>query len=187
MLQVGGKVKGKHVQASGSLARITIGTKGGRQVFMRGSEAVILLGGNYVVKGAPYLPPLNVVQEDARNMAANAAAMTWTPPPAADGSPTTVVPSVRLGAIFEAAMPTQNGGIDSDWAARFDAAVQAFADEGVYVFLDNHQDGLSASNGGEGLPYWMSTYMQASDPANSYVISPTHPFVIGGLNEAEVA
>jgi len=66
-----------------------------------------------------------------------------------------------------------------------EATVKAFKDEGVYVFLDVHQDGLATTNGGEGLPWWMTAKMQetaASVPdcwscssATSYITSPQHP------------
>lgn len=155
-------------------------------MFVRGSEQgpVVLVGANYVVKAAPYLPPVEVVRSDAKIFAANVARATYKPPDAADGTPAVLVPAVRLGCIFEAAMPVQGDGIDPDWATRLHETVQAFADEGVYVFLDNHQDALSASNGGEGLPYWMSAALQAGSPTESYTISPTHPLAGAAQNRA---
>eukprot|EP00967_Tisochrysis_lutea_P016874 scaffold19061_cov31-Tisochrysis_lutea.AAC.4 len=161
-----------------ALPRISIGDRDGVQVFLLGQTPVYLMGANYVVKAAPYLPPLDVVRADAQMFAQNAARMSYSPP--YGGLP--VVPVVRLGCIFEAAMPERGQGIDASWAARLEETVEAFGDAGVYVFLDNHQDALSASNGGEGLPYWMAAELQSRNPHEPFTISPSRPLeMVGGF------
>lgn len=122
---------------------------------MKGDIEVLPLGANYNVKGPPYYPPPEVVAGDAKYFADGAASMKYKP---SDGRQ--VVPVVRLSTYLEGAMPAKLGVFDPAWKSKLEATVQAFADEGVYVFLDIHQDALSASTGGEGLPVWMLDYMQ---------------------------
>mmetsp|Transcript_4039 Transcript_4039/g.11466 ORF Transcript_4039/g.11466 Transcript_4039/m.11466 type:complete len:607 (-) Transcript_4039:76-1896(-) len=156
-----------------ALGRVTVGKTG---TFELDGQEVVLLGGNYVVKAAPYFPPLDVVHRDAKAMAEGARAMAFSPSAAADGSPRRVVPVVRLGVLFEAAMPNLAGDIDQEWANTLEAVVAAFAAEGVYVFLDIHQDAFSTTNGGEGLPWWMAAHMQeTATEGESYIVSPEHP------------
>lgn len=150
---------------------------------MRENKSVVPLGGNYVFKAQPYFPDLEVVASDAEYMAAGARAAKYTP-----SDNRTVVPVVRLGAMLEAFMPDSAGVVDTDWQSRLEATVQAFGEQGVYVFLDIHQDGLASTNGGEGLPWWLTAKMQetaASVPqcftctsATSYLVSPKHPLKV---------
>lgn len=86
--------------------------------------------------------------------------MAYTPPPAADGSPRPVVPCVRLGVMMAAAYPSNGEEIDPAYAAKLDATIKAFASAGVYVFLDLHQDAGCTTNGGEGLPWWVTAGFQ---------------------------
>lgn len=108
-----------------------------------------------MVKAAPYFPPLDIVQKNAKAMAQGAKAMAYTPPPTADGTPRPVVPCVRLGVLMEAAIPKRGTDIDPSYASKLEAVIRAFKDEGVYVFLDMHQDAAATTNGGEGYPYWV--------------------------------
>eukprot|EP00928_Gymnodinium_smaydae_P078915 TRINITY_DN62971_c0_g1_i1.p1 TRINITY_DN62971_c0_g1~~TRINITY_DN62971_c0_g1_i1.p1 ORF type:complete len:566 (-),score=76.21 TRINITY_DN62971_c0_g1_i1:148-1845(-) len=158
------------------LDRITIGA--GK--FFAGGVEVLPLGGNYVVKAQPYYPPEHIVRQNAKEMAAGAASMAYKP---SDGRK--VVPAVRLGAYFEGAMPNEPGVFDPQWQKRLEATVKAFADEGVYVILDIHQDAIATTNGGAGLPWWMTAMMQdtaGSVPGcflcssrDSYITTPEHP------------
>ena len=139
---------------------------------------MLLLGGNYVLKAPPYFPPVEQVEKDAAAMAEGARLMSYTPSYARR-----VLPCVRLGCLFEGAMPTRPkapglSGIDSAWAEALEATVAAFARHGVYVFLDNHQDALCASTGGEGLPYWMAEELQQRSPHEHLTISPSHPLTL---------
>mmetsp|Transcript_5857 Transcript_5857/g.14904 ORF Transcript_5857/g.14904 Transcript_5857/m.14904 type:complete len:601 (+) Transcript_5857:61-1863(+) len=157
---------------AGALGRVTVGKTG---TFELDGQEVVLLGGNYVVKAKPYFPPMDVVRSDAKAMAEGARAMAYSPSASASGSPRKVLPVVRLGALFEAAMPERTE-IDEDWATKLEDVVAAFAAEGVYVFLDIHQDAFSTTNGGEGLPWWMAAHMQATATGGeSYIVSPKHP------------
>ena len=159
-----------------TVERIHISTKAGRRVLVLGSgeQTVQLFGASYVVKAAPWMPPLEVVRDDARRLAQQTSALNYTAKDA-EGRPVAVRAVVRLGAIFAAAMP-DGPSIDKGWVARFEALVSVFEQEGVYVFLDNHQDGLSSASGGEGLPLWMATRTQAAYPKEDLTISPQHPF-----------
>eukprot|EP00931_Biecheleriopsis_adriatica_P026729 TRINITY_DN16223_c0_g1_i1.p1 TRINITY_DN16223_c0_g1~~TRINITY_DN16223_c0_g1_i1.p1 ORF type:complete len:565 (-),score=101.44 TRINITY_DN16223_c0_g1_i1:495-2162(-) len=136
--------------------RVTISKKG--KYILNGKE-IVLMGGNYGLKAPPYLPPIDVVKEDAKIMADGAEATKFKPPPAADGSQRRIVPMVRLNLYFEAAMPSK-GKVDEAFANHLDAVVSAFKAEGVYVMLDNHEDALSTVNGGEGWPWWIFDEMQ---------------------------
>eukprot|EP00928_Gymnodinium_smaydae_P018674 TRINITY_DN17116_c0_g1_i1.p1 TRINITY_DN17116_c0_g1~~TRINITY_DN17116_c0_g1_i1.p1 ORF type:complete len:458 (+),score=40.14 TRINITY_DN17116_c0_g1_i1:362-1735(+) len=113
-------------------------------------------------------------------MAAGAASMKYQP-----GGGRKVVPVVRLSTYFEGAMPNEAGVFDTEWQARLEATVKAFADEGVYVFLDIHQDAIATTNGGAGLPWWMTAKMQDTagsvpdcflcSSRDSYITTPKHP------------
>jgi hypothetical protein len=93
-----------------------------------------------------------------------------------------VVPMVRLSVLMEGAMP-DGPAFDPEWQAKLETTIETFKKEGVYVFLDIHQDALSSVNGGDGLPWWMAAKMQITPPAgcyfckldDSYVVSPDHP------------
>lgn len=139
--------------------------------FQLGSDVVKLLGGNYVMKAQPYYPEIDVVRRNAQRIAESAERMSYRP-----SSGALVRPCVRLGALFEGAMPNGPGEINVTWAAKLDATVKAFAEAGVYVFLDVHQDALSTTNGGEGLPWWIAAAMQeTAGPRESYLVAPKHP------------
>lgn len=123
-------------------------------------KEVVLMGGNYVVKAQPYYPPVEVVRANAKSMAAGAKAMAYTPPPAKDGTARPVVPCVRLAAMMEAAYPSPGTTVDPQFATQLEGVVKAFQEEGVYVFLDMHQDAFSTTNGGEGYPFWITEDFQ---------------------------
>lgn len=158
------------------LPRIRIAERSGRRVLVVGTEdqEVRLLGGNYVIKAAPWMPPVDVIRADAERLAAQASALTHNLTDA-EGRPVLVRACVRLGAIFAAAMPLGPEAISEAWKVLFEQSVTMFQAAGVYVILDNHQDGLSSASGGEGLPLWMATRMQAAYPEESLTISPKHP------------
>jgi len=157
------------VQEVAPLDRVTINNRG-HGTFVLGTKEVVLLGGNYVLKAQPYFPDVDVIRMDARAMAVGAKKMKYENPGKR------ILPCVRLGALFEGAMPEKGKGINSDWAKKLDDAVQAFASEGIYVFLDIHQDALSTTNGGEGMPWWMGAEMQNTTYNNeSYIVTPDHP------------
>ena len=79
------------------MERLTVGIGAdGRPAFvLPDGREVVLLGGNYVVKGPPYFPPLGVVEADAKAMADGARAMEYKP--SAGGRE--VRACVRLGCI----------------------------------------------------------------------------------------
>jgi len=155
---------------------------------MKGDIEVLPLGANYAVKGPPYYPPAEVVAGDAKYFADGAASMKYKP---SEGRQ--VIPVVRLSTLMEGAMPAESGVFDPAWKANLEATVQAFADEGVYVFLDIHQDALSTLTGGEGLPVWMLDYMQNSNGAPGcgwsenhckgmwYTVTPQRPFELASI------
>eukprot|EP00930_Biecheleria_cincta_P024923 TRINITY_DN17788_c0_g1_i1.p1 TRINITY_DN17788_c0_g1~~TRINITY_DN17788_c0_g1_i1.p1 ORF type:complete len:573 (+),score=90.63 TRINITY_DN17788_c0_g1_i1:45-1763(+) len=155
---------------------------------MKGSAEVLPLGANYNVKGPPYYPPPEVVAGDAKYFADGVVSMKYKP---SDGR--LVVPVVRLSAYLEGAMPSEPGVFDPAWQSRLEATVQTFADAGVYVFLDIHQDALSTSTGGEGLPVWMLQYMQENEPQGCgdwcqgmwYTVTPERPLELVSLAKAE--
>lgn len=113
-------------------------------------QRVVLVGGNYVLKGPPYFPDVNVVRANARQMVEELAAAEFP------GRPQ---PVVRLATMFEGAMPVR-GPVEPIWAAKLEETVAAFAEEGIYVFLDQHQDQMCATNGGEGVPWWVAAHFQ---------------------------
>jgi len=129
-----------------------------------------------VWKAAPYLPPLEIIERNAEEIAKELAEAAYEPKPGADGEPRSKVPCVRLGAMFEAMMPDAAGQIDTTWLERLSQAIDAFGRHGVYVFLDAHTDGWSTTNGGNGFPWWMGAEMQRTAGAEtSYITSPEHP------------
>eukprot|EP00928_Gymnodinium_smaydae_P073348 TRINITY_DN56566_c0_g1_i1.p1 TRINITY_DN56566_c0_g1~~TRINITY_DN56566_c0_g1_i1.p1 ORF type:complete len:547 (-),score=67.51 TRINITY_DN56566_c0_g1_i1:519-2159(-) len=179
--------KGEPARLPDIADRMVISPQG--KYVLNGTE-VVLMGGNYLLKAPPYFPPLDVVKEDAKLFAEGVQTMKYTPAPASNGSARQVVPIVRLGALWEGAMPDQSGVIDATWAARLDETVAAFKEQGVYVFLDCHQDAVCTTNGGEGMPWWVSAEMQRTDSSGccgfrscccftcgsaSYLTSPEHP------------
>lgn len=133
------------------------------EVYKKDGQEIVLMGGNYVFKATPYYPPLDVVRKNAKAMAEGAKKMAYKPPPAADGAPRPVLPCVRLGAMMEGAYPSRPTGapvVDANFAAKLEATVKVFQEEGVHVFLDMHQDAFSTTNGGEGIPYWVAADFQ---------------------------
>jgi len=114
-------------------------------------------------------------------LASGAASSGYAP---SDGR--TIVPMVRLGAYLEGAMPNPTGALDPEWQGKLEATIKAFADQGVYVLLDIHQDAMASTNGGAGLPWWMTAYMQSTAgqvpgcwlsccKKDSYITTPEHP------------
>jgi len=169
--------------------RVMISSRG--TYVINGTE-VVMMGGNYIVKAPPYLPPLTVIKRDAKLMADGVKSMKYTPAAAADGSARKVVPCVRLAAMWESTMPdmptTMPGTIDEYFARNLDDTIAAFKAEGVYVFLDTHEDAMCTTNGGEGTPWWIASLMQDNNNRGccgyrcssgcskaSYVTSPEHP------------
>ena len=127
------------------------------------------------------------VAANAKQMSDGVNAMTWRPPPAADGTPRAVKACVRLGCMMEGSMPNKAGPVDTTWAANLKTTIETFAEYGVYVFLDVHMDVFSTTNGGEGFPWWIADYMQSNIKGDSpsgvccscttpsYITSPEHP------------
>lgn len=165
------------------LARITISTRGNKQVFVRGDQEVVLMGANYVVKASPWFPPIDVVRRNAQQLANDTKKMTFQPPPDANGNTRIVVPFVRLGAMWGAYMPEKQGEIDEEFVKSLEATVEAFQEAGVYVVLDIHQDNGSPTNGGEGIPAWVPITMQQSDPdpAKNYITTPERPLRVANF------
>lgn len=122
--------------------------------FQMNGQEVVLMGGNYVLKSYPFFPPVDVVKTDAQILSQGAKNMSYVPPPAADGTARPVVPCVRLGTMMDAAMPEKGKGIDPSFITKLEATIEAFRDEGVYVFCDIHTDSVSATGGGDGMPWW---------------------------------
>jgi len=144
-------------------------------IFKRGSEYCVFVGGNYVMKAAPYFPPIDIVRRNAKCMRESWERMEFTPP-TYNGNAVIALPCVRLGCLMEGAMPDAKGVWDQKWIDDLNATVQAFQQEGIYVFLDAHQDALSPTNGGEGFPWWIAHYMQSTAPDNEwYVVTPNQP------------
>ncbi|CAK9108821.1 unnamed protein product [Durusdinium trenchii] len=171
--------------------RITVAMgAGGERVLKLGGQEVVLLGGNYVFKTQPYFPPKEIVSANALEMAEGAKSMTYKPPPAKDGTQRVVKPCVRLGCMWEGSMPDKAGPIDPTWAANLEATIQAFAEQGVYVFLEVHDDAFSTTNGGCGLPWWTGAYMQEHVDSTStsghccccttpsYITNPDNPLAL---------
>lgn len=123
-------------------------------------KEVVLMGGNFVVKAQPYYPPLDVVRSNAQMMFQGAQQMAYVPPPASNGDARPVVPCVRLGAMMEAAMKEKGNTVDESFKTTLEGVVKTFQEEGVYVFLDMHQDACATTNGGEGYPWWVTADFQ---------------------------
>jgi endoglycosylceramidase len=60
---------------------------------------------------------------------------------------------VRLLVIYEAAEP-ERGSYDEEYLTHYDKMVRAFADRGIYVIVDSHQDLFSRRFCGDGFPDW---------------------------------
>lgn len=160
----------------GPTPRIVLVSRGSQQVFVLQDETeVVLMGANYVVKGSPWFPPLDVVRRNAAQINATAHQMAFRPSKDANGKPRVVKPFVRLGAMWAAYMPDVSGQVDLKFVADLEATVQAFQEAGVYVALELHQDAMAPTNGGEGIPAWVAIQMQKEDPSRSYVVSPSRP------------
>ncbi|MDY7083043.1 MAG: cellulase family glycosylhydrolase [Halobacteria archaeon] len=61
--------------------------------------------------------------------------------------------AVRLGYIWEGIEP-ERGEFDQEYLERQREIVRQFADNGVYVLIDMHQDLYAAEFGGDGAPAW---------------------------------
>lgn len=165
------QAKRSHVTAasqrrSSTVERITVFNN----TFMRGGKEVLPLGANYVFKAHPYFPDVDVVRQNARAFAMQAKHTTFTPTNGRE-----IVPVVRLGCMLEGAMPLEPGQIDEEYMNNLKSTVQAFAEEGVYVFLDNHNDAFAGTNGGQGMPVWMTVKMQETDQSKHYITTPDRP------------
>lgn len=187
-------------QACCDKQRVTIAPSSGnpdaKRVFKLNGQETLLFGGNYVLKAKPYFPPPEQVSTDAKKLANELDQMPYKPPRTKDDCERTIVPCVRLGAMMEGSMPQKDSGIDATWAANLEATLEAFAEQGVYVILDVHMDAYCATNGGDGLPWWMAAEMQESancwtpqgqchfcccccgTPNPSYLTSPDHPLEV---------
>lgn len=60
---------------------------------------------------------------------------------------------IRLGIIWDGLEP-EPGKYDYDYLAGLDSRIQWAKDNGIYVFLDMHQDLYNAKFGGDGAPEW---------------------------------
>ena len=156
--------------------RVRVFERGGRRILLRGTEEeVVLVGGNYVLKHAPWFPSPEDVREDCRVVVENLAKGTWAVP----GK--TILPCWRLGCLWSGAQPTGPGGtLDPVWVAKLRETVSIFEEFGIYCFLEVHQDAMCSTNGGEGIPHWVAEHFQARPEYEgaSYVVSPTHPLAI---------
>jgi len=169
------------------------------EVFKLDGQEVVLLGGNVVFKAQPWFPPEEVTRTIAKDMADGAAAMAFKPSPASDGTARAVVPCVRLGVSLDGAFPSASSAIDFDYASRLEMAIKTYQAAGVFVFLDIHQDACATTNGGEGIPWWVTQGFQQTAGCcfeqccccccfsgscwsccpeyfrTSYITTPTHP------------
>ena len=160
--------------AADTPSRIRIVERAGRRFLALGTEEVVVVGGNYVLKHYPWFPSPSDVEEDCRTVVANLKKASWTVPGKR------VVPCLRLGCLWSGAMPTP-GVLDPTWVAKLRETVAIFERYGIYCFLEVHQDAMCSTNGGEGIPHWVAEHFQASPqtPSNeSYVVSPSHPLAI---------
>ncbi|WP_232376232.1 endoglycoceramidase I [Amycolatopsis aidingensis] len=110
----------------------------GRWLVDEQDRKVLLHGVNNVDKQAPYVEP-----GDGFTVTATDAALL-----AGHGFNT-----VRLGVSFDGLMP-RRGEIDHAYLDRIARTVRTLAEAGIWVLLDNHQDGLSKVWGGNGFPPW---------------------------------
>ena len=137
-------------------------------------ERVCLVGANVCVKAPPYLPPLDVAEQHARDMAMSLGQRAY--PPACP----VVRPMVRLCAMFEATMPDRAEEVDHAYLERLNQTIAVYGTHGVHVILDVHQDAFCSSNGGEGLPVWLTASMQNTtrDARLSYITTPERPMLL---------
>lgn len=122
---------------TGSPAESDTGSAGERQ-FIRDSQgrAVTLHGVNVVYKREPYYPPPGVFDEsDVEKISG------WG------------FNFVRLGAIWAGVEP-ERGEFDTAYLDRIHELVGLFADHGIQVLLDYHQNLYSHVLGGDGAPEW---------------------------------
>lgn len=154
---------------AGEAERVRV--SGSRLVAGESDAEVFLLGSNYCMKAPPYFPPVEQVRQDAQLMAEGARTIAPFTPGAL------VRPVVRLCALFEAAQPDAPFAVDAVWYARLNETIAAFAEYGVYINLDVHQDAFSSSNGGEGFPVWVAQHMQTHNnhEGRPYLVSPARP------------
>ncbi|GAA2785963.1 cellulase family glycosylhydrolase [Saccharopolyspora taberi] len=102
------------------------------------NRIVLLHGVNNVDKQAPYVEPgdgFTLTAADARLLARHG------------------FNTVRLGVSFDGLMPSP-GDVDESYLDRLAGVVDVLGAAGIHVLLDNHQDGLSKSWGGNGFPEW---------------------------------
>ena len=154
--------------------RIRVVERRGRRILALGDDEVVVVGGNYVLKAAPWFPPPEDVARDCRAVVANLARGSWRVPGKR------VVPCWRLGCLWSGAMPSP-GRLDPEWVARLEETVSTFEAHGIYCFLEVHQDAMCATNGGEGVPVWVAQHFQArpeTAAGESYLVSPSHPLEI---------
>eukprot|EP00947_MAST-08B_sp_MAST-8B-sp1_P002345 g2345.t1 len=122
-----------------------------------GTRPVLLEGTNVVMKGYPWLPPVNASAETVcsdrwfsnytcyaftRGDAAHIKAMGWN--------------FIRLGVVWAGAQPTNEARLDPAWVARLHAFLALAEEFGLYVVLDIHQDAVGSATCGEGVPQWFS-------------------------------
>mmetsp|Transcript_87804 Transcript_87804/g.226340 ORF Transcript_87804/g.226340 Transcript_87804/m.226340 type:complete len:597 (+) Transcript_87804:125-1915(+) len=160
---------------------------------------VVLLGGNYVMKTRPWFPPVDIVRRNARSLVQGLEQSQYTPPPDSSGRARVAKACVRLGTTFVGAFPRPGmTEVDPDWAKEVEDTIQACAEEGLYVFLDTHQDNMCTTNGGEGIPWWVAAHFQDNNGcgascascsycwgtecnwsccAPAYVTNPKHPLM----------
>ena len=93
-------------------------------------ERVCLVGANVCVKAPPYLPPLDVTEQHARDMAMSLGQRAY--PPACP----VVRPMVRLCAMFEATMPDRAEEVDHAYLERLNQTIAVYGTHGVHVILD---------------------------------------------------
>lgn len=110
----------------------------GRSLVDGHGRTLLLHGFNNVDKEAPYVTPgdgLTLTAADADLLARHG------------------FNTVRLGVSFDGLMP-ERGRIDPEYLDRIADTVDVLGTRGIYVLLDNHQDGLSPAWDGNGFPEW---------------------------------
>ena len=150
-------------QAGGGSLRID-----GRWFVDEQNRVVLLHGVNNVDKDAPYIEPgdgFTLTEADARLLAQHG------------------FNTVRLGVSFDGLMPAP-GDIDEAYLDRLAGVVDVLGAAGIHVLLDNHQDGLSKSWGGNGFPEWaLQSRPHPWEPNPGFPLYYLMPSMNAGWNE----
>jgi len=126
-------------------------------------RSMIFHGVNAVEKKAPYLPFPTGGIEDQSVLSDDDAALL-------EGWGFNVV---RLGVLWAGVMPSE-GEVNTTYLSNVKSMIEMLAERGVYTLVDMHQDVLSETMCGEGIPAWAlakglaSVGFNASDPAKAF-------------------